>query len=181
MGRLPVRAMGTERDVGAPLEGEASFATEEALRTFGEALGRVLEGGEVFALVGALGAGKTAFTQSLARGLGVSAATPVVSPTFVLHRRYAGRVVLEHLDAYRLASAQDLEALGIEELLEGGGVVVVEWADKVAAVFPEHTVWLMFDVTGPTSRRVALRVPPQARFGSGLRDVLRAAGCALRA
>lgn len=141
---------------------ELDFASEAALREFAEEVGRCAAGGEVFALVGALGAGKTAFTQSLARGLGVPLSMPVTSPTFVLHRRYSGRVTLEHLDAYRLAGARDLEALGIGEIFDGGGVVVVEWADRVGEIFPAHAVWIELDVTGPCSRRMRLRIPPHA-------------------
>ncbi len=149
---------GGER-VSAPREIEIEFTREGALREFAEEVGGCLGGGEVFALVGPLGAGKTVFTQSLARGAGVPASTPVTSPTFVLHRRYAGRVVLEHLDAYRLRCARDMEALGVGEMLEGGGTAVVEWADRVAAVFPAHTVWIELDVTGPCSRRMRVRIP----------------------
>ncbi len=149
--------------MSAPLRLELEFASEGALREFAEEVGGCVGGGEVFALAGPLGAGKTVFAQSLARGAGVPASTPVTSPTFVLHRRYAGRVAIEHLDAYRLRSARDLEALGVGELIEGGGVTVVEWADRVAEVFPAHTVWIELDVTGPCSRRMRVRIPGCAR------------------
>ncbi|HNR98572.1 MAG TPA: tRNA (adenosine(37)-N6)-threonylcarbamoyltransferase complex ATPase subunit type 1 TsaE [Planctomycetota bacterium] len=145
--------------MSAPLEVELDFPSEDALRGFAEEVGERLGGGEVLALSGPLGAGKTVFAQSLARGAGVPAATPVTSPTFVLHRRYAGRIAIEHLDAYRLRSARDLEALGIGELIEGGGATVIEWADRVAEILPAHTVWIELDVTGPCSRRLRARIP----------------------
>jgi tRNA threonylcarbamoyladenosine biosynthesis protein TsaE len=125
-------------------------------------MGRCLCGGEVLGLVGPLGAGKTVFTQSLARGLGVPPAVPVTSPTFVLHRRYAGRCRLEHLDAYRLGSPLDFDALGAGELLDSGAVVVVEWADRVRAVLPARTIWLRFEVTGPTERCLTVELPDPA-------------------
>lgn len=150
---------------------EGEFSSEADLRAFAESLGRVLTGGEILALVGTLGAGKTTFTQSLARGLGVPPQVPVTSPTFVLHRRYPGRVVLEHLDAYRLESAADLEALGAGEIFEGGGVVVVEWADRAAALLPASTIWLSLTVTGPTCRHLRIRVPCAQDLPA---DVLRA-------
>ena len=92
---------------GNALTYEAAFNSEADLRAFAEAFGRCLHGGEIVGLLGTLGAGKTVFTQSLARGLDVPTAVPVVSPTFVLHRRYSGRCRLEHLDAYRLNSAAE--------------------------------------------------------------------------
>ena len=147
-------------DPGEGLSRELAFAAEAELRAFAQAFGRHCDGGEVLGLVGTLGAGKTTFTQSLARGLGVAPDVPVTSPTFVLHRRYQGRVVLEHLDAYRLGSAAELDAMGAGEILEGGGVVVIEWAERVTEVLPGHTIWLHFTITGPSGRRIRLAGPP---------------------
>lgn len=98
----------------------------------GAALGRILTGGELIALDGPLGAGKTQFTKGLAVGAGVPPQEPIVSPTFVLVREYAGRLRLFHMDAYRLQSADDLHNLGFDELRQPGTVVVVEWAERVA-------------------------------------------------
>ncbi len=156
--------MARTEGVSEPIAIELWFASEAALRAFAEEVGACAAGGEIFALAGTLGAGKTTFTQSFARGLGVPQSMPVTSPTFVLHRRYAGRLTLEHLDAYRLAGAADFEALGIGEILEGSGVAVVEWADRVKEVFPSRAVWIELDVTGPCSRRMRLRIPSQAGF-----------------
>jgi tRNA threonylcarbamoyladenosine biosynthesis protein TsaE len=103
-------------------------------RAAGEALGRVLRragaAGAVVALVGPLGAGKTCFVQGLARGLG--AAGYVRSPTFTLIHEHRGPVPLYHVDLYRLVPAE-LDTLGLEEVLEGPGVVAVEWADRAEA------------------------------------------------
>ncbi|HEX7276903.1 MAG TPA: tRNA (adenosine(37)-N6)-threonylcarbamoyltransferase complex ATPase subunit type 1 TsaE [Acidimicrobiales bacterium] len=85
-------------------------------------------------LAGDLGAGKTAFVQGFARGLGVSEA--VTSPAFVLARPYQGRLTLLHLDVYRLEHIQELHDLGISELLDDGGVTVIEWGDVVAPALP---------------------------------------------
>ena len=97
----------------------------------GEALGRAMRGGELVALIGELGTGKTHLIQGLARGLGVADESAVTSPTFVLINEYEGRVDLYHIDAYRLEGAGQLAALGFEEMLDAGGVTVVEWADRV--------------------------------------------------
>ena len=90
--------------------------------------------GDLVLLAGDLGAGKTAFVQGFARGLGVD--EPVTSPAFVLARTYEGRLPLVHLDVYRLEHIQELHDLGISELLDDGGVTVIEWGDVVASALP---------------------------------------------
>lgn len=103
----------------------------------GRALGELLVPGDVIALDGQLGAGKTQFVKGLALGLSVPVDEPVVSPTFVLVREYIGRLKLYHLDAYRLGSSAELEALGWEEMLaDDQAVVALEWADRVADALP---------------------------------------------
>jgi tRNA threonylcarbamoyladenosine biosynthesis protein TsaE len=102
------------------------------------ALGELLVAGDVILLVGDLGAGKTAFVQGLARGLGVE--EPVTSPTFTIVQEYDGRLPLTHVDVYRLDRVQDLYDLGLEERGDRG-VTVVEWGDLVEQVVPaEHLV-----------------------------------------
>jgi len=105
----------------------------------GEALLREGAAGVVVAISGPLGAGKTCFVQGLARGLGVGGA--VRSPTFVLIHEYAGRVPLYHVDLYRLVPP-DLDALGLDEILDGPGVTAIEWAERAGAQrLPEH-LWI---------------------------------------
>lgn len=105
-------------------------------RALGAAVAGVLRGGDVVLLAGDLGAGKTAFTQGLARALGVT--EQVTSPTFTLARSYTGRLVLHHLDVYRLEHLQEAEDLGLGELIDDGGVTVIEWGDAVAPVLPSE-------------------------------------------
>jgi tRNA threonylcarbamoyladenosine biosynthesis protein TsaE len=110
----------------------------DATRAVAAALGELLVAGDLVLLVGDLGAGKTAFVQGLARGLGVE--EPVTSPTFTIVQEYAGRLPLAHVDVYRLDRVQDLYDLGFEELVDDG-VTVVEWGDLVEQVVPaEHLV-----------------------------------------
>ena len=131
---------------------------------FGQVLGRLLRAGDVIALRGPLGAGKTQLTKGIAIGLEVPADEPVVSPTFVLARRYIGRLRLHHLDAYRLRGADALLALGFDEMLdEPDAVVVIEWADHVAAALPPHAWWVELAHVGPRTRRLCLRVPDAQR------------------
>lgn len=111
---------------------------------------------DVIGLLGVLGAGKTRFVKGLARGLGVGQEVPVVSPTFVLMRSYAGRLMLHHFDAYRLRGAAQMEDIGCAEAFEDGGVSVIEWADNVAQCLPPEHFLLSIRVTGPTARAFLL-------------------------
>jgi tRNA threonylcarbamoyladenosine biosynthesis protein TsaE len=117
---------------------ETKTNSPEATRALGEQLGRLNNPGDIIALSGDLGAGKTCFTQGIARGLGIT--KRVTSPTFILIREYEGRLPLYHFDAYRLDGPADLEQLGSEEYFGGGGVCVVEWAERVATALPEDRV-----------------------------------------
>lgn len=130
-----------------------------------------LRGGEVLALTGPLGAGKTTFTQYLAKALGVT--QPVRSPTFIVLQTFSTkgkarnrRLLLCHLDAYRVRTGRELEALGLHDYLGQPHVVtVVEWAENVAAVLPPHTHWLQFAYhrSAGEQRRVSSVTLPRAR------------------
>jgi len=111
---------------------------------------------DVIALEGPLGAGKTCFTKGLARGLGVPDERAVVSPSFVLMRRYRGRLTLYHFDAYRLAGPEEMEDIGCAEAFEAGGVSVVEWADRVAGCLPPEHFSLEIAIAGRSRRRFSL-------------------------
>ncbi len=117
----------------------------------GRTIGELLAPGDVVALTGGLGAGKTQLTKGLALGLGVSDARLVSSPTFVLINEYAGRHPVRHIDAYRLGSPTEFDALGFEEMTEGG-IVIVEWADRVSAAMPAHAIWIAIEIEGETDR-----------------------------
>jgi tRNA threonylcarbamoyladenosine biosynthesis protein TsaE len=111
-------------------------STAEQTRAVGRSIAPLLGPGDVVVVSGALGAGKTTFTQGLAAGLGVT--DPVVSPTFTLTREYEGRVRLVHVDLYRLDRAQEVLDLGLEDLADDA-VLVVEWGEvAVAYLAPEH-------------------------------------------
>ena len=120
----------------------------------GEALGKVLTPGTVLAYKGDLGAGKTAFTRGLARGLG--AAEPVTSPTYTIVNEYlSGRIPLFHFDMYRLSCADDLWDIGWEDYLERGGVCAVEWSENVEEAM-ENAISVCIEKTGDESRRITI-------------------------
>ncbi len=113
---------------------DARTTSVDDTRSLAAQLAPLAKPGDLLLLAGDLGAGKTAFVQGFARGLGVT--EPVTSPAFVLARPYHGRLTLLHLDVYRLEHIQELHDLGISELLDDGGVTVIEWGDVVAPALP---------------------------------------------
>lgn len=127
-------------------------------RALGARLGRLLARGDVIALSGDLGAGKTTFVQGLARGLGITA--PITSPTFILVNRYrtpAGHQ-LQHADCYRLKDAPlEMWDLGLEDLLAGDDIVVIEWADRIPGLLPADYLDITFEYVDEARRRLAFR------------------------
>ncbi len=120
----------------------------------GTALGRILRPGTVIAYLGDLGAGKTAFTRGLARGLG--ATDLVTSPTYTIVNEYlSGRIPLFHFDMYRLASSDDLWDIGWEDYLDRGGVCAVEWSENVADAL-ENAVTVDIQKTGEDTRKITI-------------------------
>lgn len=120
----------------------------------GEKLGQVLRPGAVIAYRGGLGAGKTAFTRGLARGLGCT--ERITSPTYTIVNEYlSGRMPLFHFDMYRLRCAEELFDIGWEDYLERGGVCAVEWSENVAEAM-EDAITVSLEKTGEDSRRITI-------------------------
>lgn len=136
---------------------------EVATRRLAERIAKNLRGGEILALVGDLGAGKTTFTQGLAKALGVK--TMVNSPTFVVMKLYKtkhSRIKnLVHIDAYRLGNETALTAIGWADFQDAQSVVVVEWADKTAKLLPPATIWLNFVRRRDGGRTITVTNLPQ--------------------
>ena len=126
----------------------------EETERVGAALGKILEPGSILAYRGDLGAGKTAFTRGLARGLGYT--EPVTSPTYTIVNEYlGGRLPLFHFDMYRLASSDDLWDIGWEDYLERGGVCAVEGSENVDDAM-ENAIYVTIYKTGEESRRIVI-------------------------
>ena len=118
----------------------------------GAALAALLPGGTVVALSGTLGAGKTRLVQAIAGTLGVDR-RQVVSPTYVLIQEYHGQKAIYHFDAYRLRDDDEFLALGPDDYFESDGLVLIEWAERVADCLPRERLAIHIEVTGPTQRR----------------------------
>ena len=126
----------------------------EETESLGQALAALLMPGDIIAYRGDLGAGKTAFTRGLARGLGCR--ETVTSPTYTIVNEYlSGRMPLFHFDMYRLASSDDLWSIGWEDYLDRGGVCAVEWSENVADAM-EGAVWITVEALGDDCRRITL-------------------------
>lgn len=132
-------------------------ASEQASATLGEAFGRILKAGDVVALWGELGAGKTFLAGSIARGLRIPRTIPVTSPTFTLINEYHGRLHLYHLDLYRLGDPSEVETLPWREVLYGTGVAVIEWPERLGDLIPPERWDIVIEILGDEARRFTIR------------------------
>ena len=130
--------------------------TENELETTaaGESFSKKLKPGDVIAMYGDLGAGKTAFIRGIARGLGLS--SRVSSPTFTIVNEYLGETPLFHFDMYRLSSSDELFEIGWEDYISRGGVCAVEWSENVEDAFGPETVTVSIEKTGENSRKIEI-------------------------
>ena len=113
-----------------------TYSPEETY-SVGEQLGREAAAGQVYTLIGDLGVGKTVFTQGVAAGLGI--AGPVNSPTFTIMQVYEeGRLPFYHFDVYRIGDVEEMDEIGYEDYIYGEGVSLIEWADLIEEILPEH-------------------------------------------
>lgn len=143
-------------DASNPLGTALLEGPRAVLRRAGEALGANAQPGDVVALVGGLGAGKSFFARAVVRGAGVGRNVRVASPTFTLVQQYTGRIPVYHADVYRLGSFDELEAIGLMRTAEDG-LLLIEWADRFVEAMPKHTLWLTLEVTKPLRRRLWAR------------------------
>jgi tRNA threonylcarbamoyladenosine biosynthesis protein TsaE len=133
-----------------------NLKSEQDTDRLGAALAEVLAPGTVVALIGTLGAGKTRLVQAVASALGVPR-DAVTSPTFVLVNEYRqGRLPIFHFDTYRLKDDDEFLALGPEEYFDSSGLTFIEWADRVAGLLPADRLGITLEVTGDSSRIVAI-------------------------
>lgn len=140
---------------------QSKFITHspEETRELGRSLGKLAAPGDIYLLVGKLGAGKTCLTQGIAWGLGIQEYT--LSPSFVIMRELHGRLPLYHMDLYRLDNIQEIFDLGLDDYLYGRGVCVIEWAEKGMAVLPDDHLLVRISYVSENER--ALEVEPHGQ------------------
>lgn len=132
-----------------------SYGAEDTIK-LGQALAKDLSIGDIVALYGDLGSGKTTFVKGIGIGLEVKEARHINSPTFVLIKEYQGRIPLYHMDLYRLNSLKDIEDIAIEEYMYGDGVTVIEWAEKLEPILPKKIVSVGLAIKGRDKREVKI-------------------------
>lgn len=130
-----------------------TIKNEEDTRRFGLDLAGKLKAGDIVALIGDLGTGKTTLTKYIAEGLGVT--ERITSPTFtIVSEHHSGRLPLYHFDVYRLESGEDMFDIGADEYFDAGGVCIIEWADQVAEVLPDETLCIFIEYGEKEGERV---------------------------
>jgi tRNA threonylcarbamoyladenosine biosynthesis protein TsaE len=122
----------------------------------GKSIGSRLLPGDVVALVGELGAGKTQFIKGLAAGVGIGPPDYISSPSFKLINEYPGKITLYHIDLFRLEGEKEAEELGLEDYFQGRGITAIEWADKIPSLLPEEIVWIEIHYTGENTRSLEI-------------------------
>ncbi len=131
-----------------------SKSPSETIR-IGKTIGSSLQAGDVVALVGELGVGKTQLIKGLARGAGVERSAYVASPSFTLINEYKGQIIFYHMDLYRLEE-EEARDLGLEEYFQGEGITVIEWADKILSLLPSQLLWIHLQYLGKRERSIEL-------------------------
>lgn len=131
----------------------AETASPDETLALGVRLATLLHAGDVVALYGDLGAGKTHLVKGIARGLGLDEAR-VSSPTFTLINEYEGTLFLYHLDLYRIEQLDEVERIGVDDYLHGDGVCVIEWPERIEPLLPTHTIRLHLTHLGSARRRI---------------------------
>ena len=128
----------------------------EDTESFGRQFAGSVKPGDIVALVGELGSGKTQFVKGIAAGLNV--ATTATSPTFTLVHEYpGGRMPIYHFDFFRIDDRQSAERLGLDEYFFGDGVAIVEWADKFSDLIPDSARWISFETKSETQRAITTK------------------------
>ena len=151
-----------------------SWSTSETIQ-IGKSIGSLLLPGDVVALVGELGAGKTQFIKGLAAGVGIRKPTYVSSPSFTLINEYEGKIPFYHIDLFRLETEKEAEDLGLEEYFQGIGITAIEWADKIPSLLPKEMLFIHIAYTGKNTR--SLEIIGKGKRYEELIDRLRISDC----
>jgi tRNA threonylcarbamoyladenosine biosynthesis protein TsaE len=134
---------------------ERRCSSPEETESLGETIAQSLKPGSVVALRGGLGAGKTCLVKGIARGLGITEC--ITSPTYTIICEYPGNIPLYHIDAYRLNGDSDFENTGGVELMNGNGITVIEWSERIPRSVPSGAITVEIEITGPLDRIIRIQ------------------------
>ena len=137
-------------------------SASETIRV-GKAIGSRLRSGDVVALAGELGAGKTQLIKGLAAGVGIGNPTYISSPSFTLINEYPGKIPFYHIDLFRLEREKEAEELGLEDYFQGGGVTAIEWADRIPSLLPKEMLFIHIAYAGKNTRFIEI-IGKEKRF-----------------
>ncbi len=166
-GAAPLSA---ERGASPSMEVTLLSSREEDTLFVARALGAVLAPGDLVALTGDLGAGKTVFCKGVGDALGIPPSR-IVSPSFTIVAEHHGRLPLSHVDVYRLSSEREARDIGLDEILTGDRVYLVEWAEKIRFLLPNDCIQVTFLISGGNRRRLTVSLPDDPRFSEFLSRV----------
>lgn len=140
---------------------EKVFRTEspDETQTLGEKLGNRLKPGDVIALIGDLGTGKTCLTQGIARGVGIAQNEVVSSPSYILINEYNGNIPIFHIDLYRLETAAEISDLGLDEYIDGNGICIIEWAERMEDSLPDTCITIHITWEDENTRSIKIQYP----------------------
>jgi tRNA threonylcarbamoyladenosine biosynthesis protein TsaE len=142
-----------------------SHSPEETM-ALGKSIAEKAAPGDIIALTGDLGTGKTVFTKGIARGLGID--EPVSSPTFTIVSEYrSGRMPLFHFDVYRIGDPEEMDEVGLDDYLSNGGLSLIEWAELISDMLPPETVWVTIEKdleNGFDFRRITIERPEKNKL-----------------
>jgi tRNA threonylcarbamoyladenosine biosynthesis protein TsaE len=149
-------------------------SSEEDTFSIARELGGILKPGDVVALTGDLGAGKTLFCKGVGAALGISP-DRIVSPSFTMVTEYRGLLPLCHVDVYRLSSEEEARDIGLDEILTEERVFLVEWAEKIRSLLPNNCIRVTFSISGEDRRRISVEAeddPGFSEFASRVRPLI---------
>lgn len=126
-------------------------------QTLGEKLGNTLKPGDVIALIGDLGTGKTCITQGIARGVGIASDEIVSSPSYILINEYKGKIPIYHIDLYRLENVAEIADLGLGEYIESDGICIIEWAERMAEGLPNTCIRIYITWEDENTRSIKIQ------------------------
>ena len=126
----------------------------------GQKIAGILSAGSVVALKGTLGSGKTLLAAGIAGGLGIS--ENITSPTYTIINEYSSSPVLYHIDVYRLNGDRDFQEIGGDEIINSGGICVIEWSERIPKSLPDNAITVSLEITGPSSRLIKINIPEKS-------------------